>query len=102
MRAQSLQPCLNLYDPKDCSLPGSPVRGILQERILEWAAISPPGDLPEPGIEPKSPTAPVLQTDSLLLRYSGSCVATSCVCLAYTLFFFFLIPGYLANFAQRH
>ena len=27
-------------DPMDCSLPGSPVHGILQARILEWVAIS--------------------------------------------------------------
>ena len=30
---------LTLCDPTDCSLPGSPVHGILQARILEWAAI---------------------------------------------------------------
>ena len=29
-----------LYDPMDCSPPGSSVHGILQARILEWAAIS--------------------------------------------------------------
>ena len=29
-----------LCDPKDCSLPGSPVHGILQARILEWVATS--------------------------------------------------------------
>ena len=33
--------CLTLCDdPMDCSLPGSCVHGILQARILEWAAIS--------------------------------------------------------------
>ena len=32
--------CLTLCDPMDCSLPGSSVHGISQERILEWAAIS--------------------------------------------------------------
>ena len=32
--------CLTLCDPTDCSLPGSSVHGILQERILEWVAIS--------------------------------------------------------------
>ena len=31
---------LSLCDPMDCSPPGSPVHGILQARILEWAAIS--------------------------------------------------------------
>ena len=34
------QLCLSLCDPKDCSLPGSSVRGILQARILEWVAMS--------------------------------------------------------------
>ena len=34
-RAESLQACLTLCDPTDCSLPGSSVHGILQARILE-------------------------------------------------------------------
>ena len=38
--AKSLQSCLTLCDPTDSSLPGSSVPGILQARILEWAAIS--------------------------------------------------------------
>ena len=33
------QPCLTLWDPMDCSLPGYSVRGIFQARILEWVAI---------------------------------------------------------------
>ena len=33
------QSCLSLCDPKDCSLPGSCVHGILQARILEWVAM---------------------------------------------------------------
>ena len=43
-----------LCDPMVCSLPGSSVHGILQT-ILEWAPCPPPGDLPDPGIEPASP-----------------------------------------------
>ena len=35
-----VQLCLTLYDPMDCSLPGSSVCGTLQVRILEWVAIS--------------------------------------------------------------
>ena len=35
-----LQSCPTLCDPIDGSPPGSPVPGILQERILEWVAIS--------------------------------------------------------------
>ena len=34
------QSCLTLSDPMDCSLPGSPVPGILQARTLEWVDIS--------------------------------------------------------------
>ena len=38
--AKSLQLCLTLCDPIDGSLPGSPVPGILQVKMLEWVAIS--------------------------------------------------------------
>ena len=37
--AQSLQSCLTLCDPVDCSPPGSSVHGILQAIILEWVAM---------------------------------------------------------------
>ena len=50
-------------------LPGSSVHGISQTRILEWAAIPSPGDLPDPGIESKPPA---LQVDSLPLSHHGS------------------------------
>ena len=33
------QPCLTLCDPVDCSPSGSSVLGILQARVLAWAAI---------------------------------------------------------------
>ena len=36
---RSLQLCLTLCDPMDCSLPGSSVHGISKARILEWVAI---------------------------------------------------------------
>jgi len=35
---------------------------IFQASVLEWVAISFPGDLPDPGIKPGSPT---LQADTL-------------------------------------
>ena len=38
--AKSLLSCPTLCDPMDGSPPGSPVPGILQERTLEWVAIS--------------------------------------------------------------
>ena len=40
MHAKSLQVCLTLCDPMDCSRPGSSVHGIFHARILEWVAIS--------------------------------------------------------------
>ena len=33
------QSCPTLWDPMDCSPPGSSVHGIFQARILEWVAI---------------------------------------------------------------
>ena len=64
-----IQLCQTLCNSMYCSLPGSSVHGILQERILEWTAIPFSRDLPEPGIEPRSPA---LQADSLLFEYSFS------------------------------
>ena len=40
MRAELLQMGLTLCDPMDCSLPGSSVQEMSQERILEWIAMS--------------------------------------------------------------
>ena len=48
------QLCSTLCDPMDYSPPGSSIHGILQARILELPH-PPPGDLPDPGIEPMSP-----------------------------------------------
>ena len=44
------------------------VYGILQARILEWVAFPSPGDLPNPGIELRSPA---LQADSLPVEPQG-------------------------------
>ena len=51
------QSCPTLWNPKDCV-----VHGILQARILKWVAFPFSGDLPNLGIELRSPT---LQADSL-------------------------------------
>ena len=42
MYAKSLQSCLTLCNPMDCSPLGSSVHGILQARILEWTAMPSP------------------------------------------------------------
>ena len=52
----------------DCSLPGFSIHGILQARVLEWVAIPSPGDLPDPGIEPRSPA---LEADALTSEPPG-------------------------------
>ena len=59
------QSCPTLCDPMDCSPPGSSVYGIFQAIVLEcWNGLPfpSPGDLPNPGIEPRSPA---LQADAL-------------------------------------
>ena len=50
--AKSFQSGPTLCDSMDCIPSGSSVHGILQARILEWVACIPPGDLPNPGIQP--------------------------------------------------
>ena len=66
--AKLLQSCPTLCDPMDCSPPVSSLHGILQARILDGLPCPPPGDLPDPGIEPKSPA---LATGSLPLGQCG-------------------------------
>ena len=39
-QSEVAQSCLTLRNPMDCSLPGSPIHGIFQARVLEWGAIS--------------------------------------------------------------
>ena len=64
--------CVLLCNTRDCSPPGSSVRGILQARILKQMPFPPPGDLSKdlsnPGIKPGSPESPALQADALLLK----------------------------------
>ena len=62
------QSCLTVCNPMDYSPPCSSTHGILQARILEWVAFSSPGNLPNPGIEPRSPA---LQADALTSEPPG-------------------------------
>ena len=48
--------------PMDCSLPGSSAYGIFQARYCSGLPFPSPGDLPDPGIELRSPA---LQADAL-------------------------------------
>ena len=57
------QSCLTVCDPMDCSPPGSSVHEIFSRQGC-WSVLPfpSPGDLPNPGIEARSPA---LQADSL-------------------------------------
>ena len=56
------QLCPTLCDPMEYT-----VHGILQARILEWVAISfSPGGLPNPGMDPRSPT---VQADKTVVKF---------------------------------
>ena len=57
MATQLLRSCPTLCDSMDSSPPGSSIHGILQARILNGLPCPPPGDLPDPGIEPASPVS---------------------------------------------
>ena len=63
VKVKVAQLCLTLCDPMDCT-----VLGILQARILERVAFPFSRDLPNPEIEPRSPT---LQADSLPAEPQG-------------------------------
>ena len=39
-QSEDAQLCPTLSDLMDCSLPGSSIHGIFQERVLEWSAIA--------------------------------------------------------------
>ena len=57
------QPCPTLCNPTDCSSPGSSVHGEFSSQE-DWSRLQcpPPGDLLNPGMEPRSPA---LQVNSL-------------------------------------
>ena len=53
---------MTLFDPMDCSPSGSSVHGNSPDKRWSGLPCPPPGDLPNPGIEPR---CSALQTDSL-------------------------------------
>ena len=65
VRAQSLQLCRTLCDAGTvvCLAPLS--MGFLGQEYWSELPCPPPGDIPDPGIEPASPGALALQADSL-------------------------------------
>ena len=67
------QSCPTLCDPVDCSPPGSSVHGILQQEFWSRLPFPSPRDLPDPGIEPRSPA---LQSDALTSEPSGETLSS--------------------------
>ena len=55
----------------DGSLPGSSVLEFPRQEYWSGLPFPPPGDLPDPGIEPKYLASPALQEDSLPTEPSG-------------------------------
>ena len=51
----------------DCSPPGSSVHGILRQEYWSGLPCPPPGDIPDPEIEPAFLRPPARQAGSLLL-----------------------------------
>ena len=77
------QSCPTLCDPMNCNPPGSFVHGIIQARILSGLSCPPPGALPNPGTDPRSPAS---QADSLASEPLGKPHNLSCssqICLLY-------------------
>ena len=60
VHAKLLQLYTALCNPMDCGPPDSSLNGILQARIGSGLPCPPPGDRPDPRIEPVSLTSPVL------------------------------------------
>ena len=95
----SLQLCLTLCNPMDCSPPGSSVHGILQARILEWLAIPSSRSLPNPGMELGLPH---LQADALPLSQLGSSQYTLPVIVSWgSIFQSTLFPNKLPGIRSR-
>ena len=66
---------VTLCDPMDGILPGS--MGFFRQEYWSRLPFPPPGNLPDPGIEPKSPA---LQADSLPLSHQGNPIIYTYIC----------------------
>ena len=80
MKVFVTQSCLTLYNPVDCSSPGSSVHGILQASIPSGLSCLPPRDLPDPGIEPMTLLSPARKWVLYHGRHLGSSVSSVTLC----------------------
>ena len=69
------RPCPTLCDTMDYSTPGSSVHGIVRQEYWSGLPFPFPGDLPDPGIEPRFPA---LQADALPSELLGKPVSNTC------------------------
>ena len=63
------QSCLAVWDSMDCSPPGFSVHGFLRQEYWRGLPFPSPGDLPDPGIKPRSPVSPALQASLDIFYY---------------------------------
>ena len=66
------QSCPTLCDPWTAARQAPLSMGLTRQGHWSGSPFPPPGDLPDPGIEPAPPASPVLQVDSLPLSHLGS------------------------------
>ena len=72
MHAKSLQLCLLFATPGTVAPQAPLAMGFPKQEYWSGLPFPPPGDLPNPGMEPTAPALPALQVDSLLLNHQGS------------------------------
>ena len=94
---KSLQSCLTLWNSRAVACQSPPFMGFSRQEYYSWLPYPPPGDLPDPGIEPASLMSPALadgfftteppeQLDIILKGVKsglGICAQTyiDCICL---------------------
>ena len=66
--SEVVQSCLTLCNPMDCSLPGFSIHGFSRQEYWSGLPFPSPGDLPDPGIGPRSPA---LEADALTSEPPG-------------------------------
>ena len=92
------QSCPTLCDPVDCSPPAPLSMGFSRREYWSGLPFPSPGDLPDPGTEPKSPA---LQADALTSEPPGKPMASHCLMAGMNLDIFYLDYQGNAQFAHR-
>ena len=88
LHAKSLQSYPTLWDPTDCSLKASSVRGFSRQEYWSGLPCPPRGDLPNPGIKPVT-VPPFLQLNHY--RHLGTPMEAQLIYIRYTFTIYILI-----------